>query len=72
MITALNTPFLLDILVDDPKYANRSEARLSEVFEQGSLIISPTVYVELVPQARDRQELDEWLPQCGIHVTPLT
>ena len=72
MITALDTSVLLDILVDDPKYANRSEARLSEAFERGSLIISPAVYAELAPQARDRQQLDEWLSQCGIHVTPLT
>jgi len=25
-----------------------------------------------VPQAHDRQQLDEWLSQCAIHVTPLT
>ena len=56
MITALDTSVLLDSLVDDPKYADRSEARLSEVFEQGSLIISPAVYAELVPQAHDRQQ----------------
>ena len=46
MIAAYDTSVFLDILVDDPKYADRSEARLSEVFEQGSLIISPAVYAE--------------------------
>ena len=71
MITALDTSVLLDILVDDPKYADRSEARLAKAFEQGSLIISPAVYAELVPQANDRQQLDAWLAQCGIHVIPL-
>ena len=71
MITALDTSVLLDILVDDPKYADSSEKKLAKAFEQGSLIISPAVYAELVPQARDRQQLDAWLAQCGIHVTPL-
>lgn len=71
MITALDTSVLLDILVDDPKYADRSESQLAKAFEQGSLIISPAVYAELVPQANDRQQLDAWLAQCGIHVIPL-
>jgi hypothetical protein len=72
MITALDTSVLLDILVDDPTYADSSEEKLAKVFEQGSLIISPAVYAELVPQANDRQQLDAWLAQCGIHVPPLT
>jgi len=72
MITALDTSVLLDILVDDPTYADSSEEKLAKVFEQGSLIISPAVYAELVPQANDRQQLDAWLAQCGIHVPSLT
>ncbi len=72
MITALDTSILLDILVDDPTYADRSEIHLAKVFEQGSLIVSPAVYAELVPQAQNRQQLDEWLAQCGIQVTPTT
>jgi len=72
MITAVDTAVLLDLLVNDPKHADRSEALLVQAYEQGSLIISPAVYAELVPQARDREELDEWLQQAGIHVTPFT
>ncbi len=58
MITALDTSVLLDVLVNDPKHADRSEALLFQVYQQGSLIISPAVYAELVPQARNRDELD--------------
>ena len=72
MITAVDTTVLLDVLADDPKHADRSEALLLQAYEQGSLIISPAVYAELVPQARDREELDGWLHQAGIHVVPFT
>jgi len=68
MITAV----LLDVLVDDAKHADRSEVLLAQAYEQGSLIISPAAYAELVPQARDREELDGWLHQTGIHVVPFT
>jgi predicted nucleic acid-binding protein len=72
MITALDTSVLLDVLVNDPKHADRSEALLFQVYQQGSLIISPAVYAELVPQARNRDELDGWLRQVRIQVVPFT
>jgi hypothetical protein len=72
MITALDTSVLLDVLVNDPRHADRSEALLFEVYRQGSLIISPAVYAELVPQARHREELDGWLRQTRIEVVPFT
>ena len=72
MITALDTSVLLDVLVNDPKHADRSEALLFQVYQQGSLIISPAVYAELVPQARSRDELDGWLRQVRIQVVPFT
>lgn len=72
MITALDTNVLLDVLVNDSKYADRSEALLFQVYQQGTLIISPAVYAELVPQARNRDELDGWLRHVRIQVVPFT
>ena len=72
MITALDTSVLLDVLVNDPKHADRSEALLFQAYKQGPLIISPAVYAELVPQARNRDELDGWLRQVSIQVVPFT
>ncbi len=72
MITAVDTSVLLDVLADDPKHAAPSEALLARAWQQGSLIISPVVYAELAPHARDRRQLDSWLGQCGIRVTALT
>ncbi|HYB73261.1 MAG TPA: type II toxin-antitoxin system VapC family toxin [Candidatus Sulfotelmatobacter sp.] len=72
MITAVDTAILLDVLVNDPAYADRSEALLLRAYEEGSLIVSPIVYAELAPAAKGRQELDGWLRRCGIRVVPLT
>ena len=72
MITALDTSVLLDVLVNDPKHADRSEALLFHVYQQGALIISPAVYAELVPPARHRDELDGWLRQVHVQVVPFT
>ena len=43
MITALDTSVLLDVLANDPKHVDRSEALLLQAYRQGSLIISPAV-----------------------------
>ena len=72
MITAVDTSVLLDILSDDPAHAQRSEALLARAHQQGSLIISPVVYAELAPSARDRRQLDGWLQHGGIRVVTLT
>lgn len=72
MITALDTTILLDVLVDDETHADQSERLLVEAYDRGGLIISPMVYAELVPQASDRTQLDEWLEHSGIDVVPIT
>lgn len=71
MITAVDTSILLDVLVDDAD-ADQSEALLIQAYEQGSLIISPAVYAELVPQTQSQDELDRWLSLGGIDVVPFT
>ncbi len=71
MITAVDTNILLDIFVDADD-ADQSEALLIQAYEQGSLIISPAVYAELVPQTQSQDELDRWLSLGGIDVVPFT
>lgn len=71
MITAIDTNILLDVLVDSER-ADQSEALLVQAYEQGSLIIAPVVYAELVPQAPSQKELDRWLNVAGIQVLPFT
>ena len=71
MITAVDTSILLDVFVDADD-ADQSEALLIQAYERGSLIISPAVYAELVPQAQSQDELDRWLSLGGIAVIPFT
>lgn len=71
MITAVDTSILLDVLVDAGD-ADQSEALLVQAYERGSLIISPAVYAELVPQTQSQDELDRWLSLGGIGVIPFT
>ena len=49
MIAAVDTSILLDVFVENDR-VDHSEALLVRAYEQGSLIISPTVYAELAPQ----------------------
>ena len=71
MITAVDTSILLDVFVDADD-ADQSEALLIQAYERGSLIISPAVYAELVPQTQSQDELDRWLSLGGIDVIPFT
>ena len=71
MITAVDTSILLDVFVDADD-ADQSEALLIQAYERGSLIISPAVYAELVPQAQSQDELDRCLSLGGIDVIPYT
>lgn len=48
MITAIDTNILLDILVDDPEFSEKSLELLEIQSHLGSLIISPIVYSELL------------------------
>ena len=56
MLTVVDTSILLNVFVDADD-ADQSEALLIQAYERGSLIISPAVYAELVPQAQARLNL---------------
>lgn len=71
MITSVDTSILLNVFVDAGD-ADQSEALLVQAYERGSLIISPAVYAELVPQVQNQDELDRWLSLGGIEVIPFT
>ena len=63
MLTALDSNVLIDVIVDDPHFANGSEAALREASLTGSLIISECVLAELVPvlpQPQLTQLLADW------------
>lgn len=49
MKTALDTSVILDVVTDDPIWADVSEAALTEAFRLGSLVIGECVLAEITP-----------------------
>src|SRR5258708_4918518 len=63
MVTAVDTSVLLDVVADDPRWADASEAALRRASQEGSLMIGECVLAELVPaigEAAIGEFLDDW------------
>ncbi|MGC4749741.1 type II toxin-antitoxin system VapC family toxin [Micromonospora sp. DT201] len=60
--TLVDTNVLLDILTDDPKWADWSGTALAEARDAGNLVINPIVYAEVSVRFDRIEELDEALP----------
>ena len=72
MITAIDTNILLDILIPGAPHGETSKLWLDEANERGALIISEVVYSELASQFDSQEELDSFLEDTAIHLTPST
>jgi len=71
VITAVDTNILLDILLPDPEYGEKSLAALEKADLQGALVICAVVYAELAPQFRDKRVLDATLAKLTIQTLAL-
>ena len=60
MVTAVDSSVLLDVVTNDPRWADASEAGLRAAALQGSLIISESVLAEISP-AVGTARMDEFL-----------
>lgn len=63
MVTAVDTSVLLDVVADDPHWADASEAALRRASQEGSLVICECVLAEIVPaigEAAVEEFLDDW------------
>jgi hypothetical protein len=72
MITAIDTNVLLDILVPDPEYFERSLEALEEAANTGSLVVCDLVYAELCVHFPHQADCDQFLQQNDIRVEALT
>ena len=68
MITFVDTNILLDVLLPDPTYGERSADALEMAFNDGSLIINEIVYAELAPQFDSRESMEDILGKLGIRI----
>lgn len=72
MITAVDTNILLDILLEDARFAEVSSRALEMAASAGSLVVCDLVFAELAVHFDDPQTCDEFLDDIEIRVEPLT
>ncbi|TDB79773.1 MULTISPECIES: type II toxin-antitoxin system VapC family toxin [unclassified Micromonospora] len=60
--TLVDTNVLLDILTEDPRWADWSGAALAAARDEGVLVINPIVYAEVSVRFARVEELDDALP----------
>ncbi|HEX3683828.1 MAG TPA: type II toxin-antitoxin system VapC family toxin [Bryobacteraceae bacterium] len=72
MITAVDTNVLLDILVPNEKFYERSLRALDDAASVGSLVICDLVYAELCVHFSTQRECDAFLESGEMRVEALT
>jgi predicted nucleic acid-binding protein len=70
MITATDSSVILDVLTNDPRFAEPSERCLREAHDSGQLIVSECVLAEIRPAFRSRDEFDEFLNDWQLDFIP--
>ena len=68
MITAIDTNILLDILIPDAEYEQRSKELIDLYHEKGQLMICEIVYSELASQFPSDNELKVFLKETFIRL----
>jgi len=69
--TLVDSCVLLDLMTDDPTWADWSESELARVQDEGPVVINPLVYAEVSVAFSAIEELDEVLPVEAFGREPL-
>ena len=69
MVTAVDSSVLLDVIMDDPRWADASEAALRRASQEGSLVICECVLAEITP-ALGNAAIEEFLDDWNIRFVP--
>lgn len=72
MIWAIDTNVLLDILIPNAAYAQRSLKCLIDLSPDDELIVSPVVFAELASQFPTTENLERFLGDTGIQLVSLS
>ncbi|MEX2744860.1 type II toxin-antitoxin system VapC family toxin [Rhizobium mongolense] len=70
-MTLVDTNILLDIVTDDPAWADWSIAQLETASLDGPLLINDTVYAELAVRYDRIEELEAFLDEAGLEMTAM-
>ncbi len=69
--TLVDTNVLLDLVTDDPDWADLSIQHLDAAAIQGPLLINDVVYAELSVRFTAIEALDDFVAAAGLELTPL-
>ncbi|MBC6451751.1 type II toxin-antitoxin system VapC family toxin [Actinokineospora sp. HBU206404] len=70
-VTLVDTCVLLDILTDDPSWADWSEDAVADARDAGELVINPIIYAEVSAGFDTIEDLDAALPTADFSREPL-
>lgn len=70
-MTLVDTNVLLDLVTDDPRWADWSVAQLEAASLRGPLSINDVVYAELSVRYEHIELLESFLDEAGIEMTPI-
>ena len=71
MIHAIDTNILLDVLIQDPQFCERSADLMARVGAEGALAISTVAYAELAAHFEHDEDLQRFLTDVGVRVEPI-
>jgi len=60
----VDSNILLDILTDDPRWADWSAQQIQDLADQASLVINPLIYAEVSVGFERNEEVEEALPSA--------
>lgn len=67
----VDTCVLLDVVQDDPHWADWSQAQLEQAGERGGLVVNPVVYAEFSVWYDDMDVFEKALTEFGLGFEPL-
>lgn len=70
-MTLVDTNVLLDLVTDDPNWADWSIAQLEAASLNGPLLINDVVYAELAVRYDRIEAIESFLDQAGLELTPM-
>ncbi|MER8573174.1 type II toxin-antitoxin system VapC family toxin [Mesorhizobium sp. M1338] len=70
-MTLVDTNVLLDLVTDDPTWADWSVAQLEAVSLNGPLLINDAVYAELAVRYTRIEDLETFLDAAGLEMAPM-
>jgi predicted nucleic acid-binding protein len=69
-VTLIDTNVLLDVVTDDPDWADWSQWRLEQAALSGPLVVDAVVYAELSMRYDRIEDIDGMLEAAGIDLAP--